>query len=114
MPSVIEEFNELLLNGNQDTINKFFLSKCISGTLEEIRYMVENGANPRIHDDKAFINSCGIKQEIMLYYLNECGANINAQNSEALRTAIWTNNISNIKLLINNGIIITDKILWIF
>ena len=110
MSTRIEKFNELLLEDNQEKINNYLFCYSICLTLDEFRYMVENGADPRINNDRLFIEICSGKSvEYLLYLINQCGADINAQNGKALSRAIKYGNIPVIKFLLESGIVVSDN-----
>lgn len=106
---IIEKFNKLLEKNDSDAINRYFVSKCYSCNLEEIKYMVDNGADPRYNNDQPFVELCRSPCiSIPLYFLKEYGADINAQNGQALENACYCNNYDLIDILIRNGIFITN------
>jgi hypothetical protein len=79
-------------------------------SLNQIKLLVDAGANPRHDNDYAFVNSCSYGNiETVKYFLYECGCDINARNSYALTTAIYEENFNIAKFLIDSGIKITDK-----
>lgn len=82
-------------------------------TLVDINQFIQFGADPRYNNDSLFIRSCQkLSPDIILFFLNDCGCDINAQNSEALIEAA-NNCPSNIKLLLELGINITDDFIEI-
>ena len=104
MSASIKLFNECLETNDWDKINEHFIHCCsTSATLEEIRYMVDNGANPRANGDFPFYRSSWKDTNILLYFINECGVDINTRNGIALEKAIYNNNVELIKLLIDMG-----------
>ena len=73
-------------------------------SLDEIRQFLNLGIDPRYDNDILFIESCRIpSSEIILFFINECGCDINARKSKALIKAIWYCP-PNVKLLIELGI----------
>jgi hypothetical protein len=108
----INEFNELLEQNKWDEINKYFLETCKwnGGSFEEIKYMVDHGANPRMEDDMPFVLACGRSKEIAQYFLNEHGARIDAQNNGALVEAAGAHRIQTMKMLLEAGIKVTPEV----
>lgn len=109
-----KQFEELVQKHDQLAIDKFFLNKLdyFSITLNDIKYMVSLGANPRADNDKAFVaSSDNDDTNIPLFFLNECGADINARNGAALSHVLghWKPNKNRIDMLFDNGIVITDE-----
>ena len=98
---------------NQDEIDEYFLTRCEKHfPLSEIKYMVSKGANPRMENDEPFIASCGrFDVNVPLYFLNECGADINAQNGKALVLSCTSPYAPTeiIAMLLEAGIMITAK-----
>lgn len=110
--SDIETFNEFVQTGNQKIIDIQFLYYCCKpyATLDTIRYMVENGADPRAHNDDPFVIACAKRDtNIMLYFLEQCNADINAREGGALFNALGNNRDDIIKLLLENGIRVSDS-----
>lgn len=78
-------------------------------TLDQIKQMVDQGADPRDDDDRAFTLSCESynNPDIPLYFL-QLGANINADNGLALANAIGAKRLAIVSVLLEHGISITD------
>ena len=107
----ILEFNKLVDEGDWTRINIFFINACYDASMEEIKYMIENGADPRYQEDMPLINACTqIPKEIVLYFINEHGANINAIDGRPLNAATRYGCIENMRILIDAGAKITDDI----
>ena len=83
---------------------------CHKLKLKQIKILVGAGANPRYNDDIFFVFSCQYDDiRSVIYFLDECGANINAQNSGALCNAIRYDQYEITKLLLDLEIEVTDK-----
>lgn len=108
-----KRFNELLVEGDQYKINCHFSGICWDKvTVEEIRYLVDNGANPRFNNDKPFVMCCRCNSvDVLLLFINEYGANINGQDGEALTMAVREKNYEAFKFLIESGITVSDKLI---
>lgn len=106
-----QKFLDVVNTGNQSEINKRFIGQMIyEHTLDEIKFMIENGADPRYNNDEAFLRICTSRDlNIPLYFINDCNADVNVNNSIALEYAIEFGNINNVKLLLESGINITDE-----
>jgi hypothetical protein len=53
--------------------------------LDQILILINAGANPRYNDDAAFLHSCKYNNiKVPMYFLYECGADINTADSNAL------------------------------
>lgn len=75
--------------------------------------MVDHGANPRIDNDRCFIEICLNCNDFTIpsYFINECGADINAQNGAALKRAFDYSYLQMARMLIDNGTSLTDNVL---
>lgn len=81
-------------------------------TCDEIRQFINLGADPRFAQDSCFILSCREpSSEIPLFFINECGCDINAQRSAALYEAICHQSDQNIQLLLDLNITVTDDVI---
>lgn len=108
----INEINELLEkhNGDITKLIPHFLFKCEYGSVDYIKYLISLGMDPRLDNDTPFIKSCSrTTPEMMLFFLNEYYADINAQNGKAMVYAIGNHCLETINILLDNGIILTDK-----
>ena len=78
-------------------------------TLDQIKQMVDQGADPRDDDDRAFTLSCESydNPDIPLYFI-QLGANINANDGLALANAIGKKRLAIVSVLLEHGISITD------
>ena len=80
-------------------------------TLEDIRQFLQLGVDPHYDNDIYFILSClKPSHDIILFFVNEYGCNINAHNSKALYYAI-NHCPSNVRLLLELGITINYEII---
>ena len=106
---------EKVLNGNdKELLEEYFLTIVRFwnlNTLESVKYMVSRGVNPRMQNDKPFIIACGTTPQRMSYFLDECGADLDAQDSRGLIRAIACDCRYNIIALLNRGITITENVI---
>lgn len=111
MTDFFQNFMNVVATGDQSEIDKQFLHNMRSKrTLDEIKFMIDNGANPRYDDDTAFLLACTMSDtNILLYFISDCNVNINTLSGFALEQAIWSESIDNVKLLLENGIKVTDR-----
>lgn len=107
---LIKDFNRHLDSGIQDNINGYFIVACqYKATLEDIEYMVNNGANPNVMEDQAFIDVCRRDNPRMVqHFIDKYNVNINAQNGRALISALANHCTDNVKILLNAGIKISQ------
>lgn len=111
-----ENFMKVVDENDQEKLNKYLISEIeklaemdTTLTLDDIKFMIENGADPRYNDDDAFILSCRCADtNIMLYFINNWNVDINAQDSGGLYSAIACYRNANFKLLLECGIKIPD------
>jgi hypothetical protein len=107
--TVREKFNFLLEENNLNKINDFCLLHSVSATLQDIIYMVDNGADPHYKNDSMLIQvASSHEKETLLYLINQCGVDINAQNGKALVESIYNKNKSVMIFLLDSGIYISD------
>ena len=112
-------FDHLLQVGTIKDINNFFATYAISTSLEFVRYMVNNGADPSHCESIVFRQACYRHDyKRIVYFVNECNIDINVYGSYALVNVM--RNINNIpgreinsgidclKFLLDSGCIITD------
>ena len=95
----------------EDTLNEFFTNMLTKDMLsvDDIEIFINAGLDPRYNDDEFFITACGIcRKKVVLYFIS-AGANINAQNGEALYNAISCNRESLIKILLDMNASILDR-----
>ncbi len=81
-------------------------------SLDEIKILIDAGANPRVGGDYALLSACSHgNMDIVKYFLNDCGSDINSHNSEALIRAISSENFKLVTLLLDYGIKTNDTVL---
>ena len=118
-------FDHLLQVGTANDINDFFTTFAEHTSLEFVRYMVNNGANPRHWGYSAFMEACkNCNYERIVYFINECNIDVNVSGSYALVEVMSNiyfnmddsesdyidNNlcIDCLKFLLDSGCVITD------
>lgn len=102
---IIEKTPELFISS--EILSDILINNCYRLSFENIKFMVELGANPIHHDVLEYACQCEDSQ-ILLYLINECGCDVNAEDSEYLSSAIQNNYLINIKILLDAGIKISD------
>ncbi|XWV26382.1 putative ankyrin repeat protein L25 [Tupanvirus soda lake] len=105
---------DILMQTEPSKAYAYFLELCQSDScVEEIRYMVDSGINPRQNNDEPLVKSCyGYNVDIVKYFINECGADVNAYDSIGLFNSVDNNTHTITKFLLENGVIVTDKIIY--
>lgn len=114
MQFIRDRFIELQAESSQEELDLHFVTSCSNKdiTLDDVEFMVYNGANPRSHDDLAFIHSCASTDiNIPLFFINNCGADIHSQNDKAVRYALLYVRNEICKMLVDNGVIISDEVI---
>ena len=108
-------FDHLLQVGTIKDINDFFSIYARHTSLEFVRYMVNNGADPSHCKSMAFMDACERRDyEKIVYFVNECNIDVNVSESYALVTVIGNffedskSGIDCLKFLLDSGCIITD------
>lgn len=104
LEAIIE--NKFSSSFDADNLNKFLELQIEIFSLHLIKRFIQLGANPRHNRDFIFARSCGIQNQttdIPLYFLNECGCDINAWNECAIRNAIVCDNFNLAKYLLDLG-----------
>lgn len=111
MSNIFQRFMDVVNTGDQEKINDQFVHEMyFTRTLDEIKFMINNGADPRHLNDHAFISACCMNDvNIILYFINEHNVDINTHDGTALESAIYCSNVNNMKLLLEYGIIVTDR-----
>ena len=107
-------FIDIVNSGIQTDIDNYFISvlQRENITLDDIKFMVENGANPRANNDQLFVDSCAFEDiNIPIYFINVHGVNIRAHNEGAFSNALFYQRKSTCKMLVDNGAVITDDII---
>lgn len=104
-----EIFDKFLVENKYDEINEVFLNECYWGDLNTVKYMIDNGANPRYKDDAPFVCACSNRIDMASYFLTEWGADINAYNGVALGAAASNHRLKTMVFLLKNGINVTDE-----
>lgn len=84
--------------------------------LNDIIYLVENGADPRYGNDDNLVRICKANPnekiiEIIDYLIHTCQCDVNSRNSKALAKAILYDDDRVVKYLLENGAIITDRVI---
>jgi hypothetical protein len=111
--NIREEFNLLLEENNSDNINEFCIRHCRNATLQDIIYMIDNGVDPRYKDDIILIiTAASHKKETLIYLIDQYGADINAQNGQALVKSIARKNMDVMIFLLDSGIYISDDAIY--
>lgn len=105
------EMNESFIQS--EILNNFLINtyQYLGLTLQQIKILIRAGADPRYKNDAAFVISCMKKSDDLkttIYFLHECGANINANHSYALECAINNDRYETAKFLIESGINVVD------
>lgn len=111
-----EKFMNVVAERNQEIIDDFLVDAIYENcTLDDIIFMIDNGANPRCNDDRLFLVACAHSDtKILLYLINNWNVNINTHDGHALVNTIFyyrnhhNTNTSTIKLLLECGIKISD------
>jgi len=112
MDQIKKQKNFIQLDSNCLTnILNLFLNVKNSLSLEDVRIIVELGANPRYQSDNFLPLSCRYTKNpaIPVYFITECGCDINTCNSQALYVSIAGDHFDTTKILLELGIIITDN-----
>ena len=79
-------------------------------TLDNICQFLQFGVDPHYNNDAYFLLSCKKSSpDTVLFFVNECGCNINAAESDALCRA-WHYCPSNVKLLLELGVKIDNNV----
>ncbi len=73
--------------------------------------MIDMGADPKIQNGLALVLVASRSYEKTLFFIEECGINVNTHNSDALSEAMATSQIRIIKLLLEKGSYVPD-IFW--
>lgn len=94
--------------GCNDDITKMLVTASYHGHLDTVKYLVENGADVHVDDDKAFIYAVIESNIDVAKYLLQFGMDINMNNEYLLRYHIRRKNGGMIKFLVDNGANIHD------
>ena len=84
-------------------LNKLLIKSAINGNLEEVRSLVERGANIHAQDDEALKSSAAKGHLNVVKYLLERGADIHAQDDKALIESAAKGHLDIVKYLIESG-----------
>jgi hypothetical protein len=99
---------------NTELLNRFFVSVCSKNNLSiiQIKYLVDTGIISKINIDMAYVVSCQYDDiQIVTYFLHDCDADINMQNSYALTYAFHYNQYQIAKFLLESDIYVTDEVI---
>ena len=96
-----------------ETLNDIMIRRWLS--FDDIKTLISLGANPRYKNDSVLFNYWDkLDRQWLEYFINECGCDINVNDSSLLST-IYDGDINEVKLLLDFGCKITDKIIsWAF
>lgn len=113
--SEYDKIDSLFIAKDLDRINSVFMFLCYgydtNNDIELIKYMVESGIDPRMDNDEPFVTSCLAQDvRIPLYFLNECGADIHAQNNEGFKRAVKRNSLM-LKIFFEANAAIPDDVI---
>ncbi len=105
-------FDEIVSKGDWKTVNKYFLEqvKYFQCEIDDLKYMIDMGANPRADNDKAIVNAACNGYVKTLFFLKEYGLDVNAHDGRALVNAIRYHDVRTMKLLLENGAKINDNV----
>ena len=113
-------YNEFCDNDNINLDNEM-ISKMLKMylTLElleinDVEYLIQRGADPRYNNDEILKIICqipGEKLNLVKYLVEECGCDVNSNNSAALERAILNNYETITKYLLDKQSIITDSVI---
>ena len=109
-------FDHLLQIGTIEDINSFFSRHAAYVSLEFVRYMVNNGADPTHNVYSAFMDACRFcDYKRIVYFVEECNIDVNVSGSYALVNVMRfayessKNGMDCLKFLLDSGCIITDE-----
>ena len=105
----ILEFDRLIEDHNKK-IDYLFCERCANGTLDEIKYMIEKGANPRCNNDEPFMNVCSRSKELALYFINYCSIDLKLMDDEPLISATISGRLDIMELLLEGGMKVTSDV----
>ena len=110
-------FDHLLQVGTIEDINNFFSRYAFYVSLEFVRYMVNNGADPSHDEYYVFMMACVMcDYKRIVYFVDECNIDVNVCGSAALVKVMSCifyagrdkEAIDCLKFLLDSGCIITD------
>ena len=78
-------------------------SSAVNGHLDVVKYLVERGANIHVQDDDALRRSASNGHVEIVKYLVERGANIHAENDDALKSSAVNGHLDVVKYLVERG-----------
>lgn len=110
---IFTEIDEFFEKHTKEEFQEFFLLS-LHLSLEEIKYMIELGADPRGDNDMPVVLACCLSDiNVVTYFINEYGADIYAHNNNALYNAIRNENkessIEITRMLLDNGIVANNS-----
>ncbi len=108
---LIDKIKNSKFNIDQELLTRFLVGcyNVYKLSLEQIKILVDLGANPNHSQDIMFIKSCGYGDiDVIKYFLYECGCDINTQKSLALIRAILVKKYDVVTFLLESGISIPD------
>ena len=96
---------KIMLNNNESikNVNDQFIKASKYGYIEVIKLLIDLGADIHAEDDQAIINASWEGHLSVVKLLIKLGANIHAQDNEAIVSASYQGNFSVAKLLIELG-----------
>lgn len=109
MDKLVEYFNKRDVNGAHEYFLNYF-NDVTDGNVDPIKTAINYGIDPRYRNDQLLILSCRKNLTLVKFFLDHCGCDVNAQDSEPLRTAIVHNNYDVFCHLLENGAIINSTI----
>ena len=92
-----------ILYGGGD-INDELFEACDSGNLENVKLLLENGANIHADNDRALMLASENGYLDIVKFLLKHGANIHAQEDSAIFLAIENEKYDIVKFLVKNGV----------
>jgi len=106
-----EKFLSFVVDGNQEQMDFYLMNSCQGGaSFDDIRFMVDNGANPLANNSKAFCYACGIEDvSVAQYFIYHHRVDLNSFGEEAMSCALSNKRREICKLLMDNGVEITDE-----
>lgn len=111
---VQQKCNKYYEKGNKDKINELFINSTCYGSeessqVDEMQFMIDRGANPRIDNDLVFAKH-GAPTIDIYKLLSSYGADINAHNSSALDNAISMGKNDCVEYLLQKDSNVTENI----
>ena len=89
------------INYTMDEKNDALLKATMDGNLEVVKWLVENGADIHVDNDKPLDNAINYARDLdIVKYLVEKGADIHAQDDQALKSAFFEFDLEIVKYLV--------------